>query len=184
MRVIDVRSCLCRNRQRQAVWRLRTRSRWLCNYKSFYTLPHAVLHETRIALWKVPQDYRVSRGHLSHKAQPWFVRDSIAFQTSCSRHVRTLAVRRSLNKMHTRAADAPWMKHILIPRGYAVTYGHERKEMNGPEKPWRNATISILQHRTRVIQGVATGSDSIRWVSVSRWTPSVINIHLDTFIKI
>lgn len=135
MRVIDVRSCLCRNRQRQAVWRLRTRSRWQCNYKSLYT--HCNTCCTRHGIMEMRQGFFSKLHGITHHKITRTTRALRDSKASSSRAVLNkplatrvhITVRRETLIRCTRvAADAPWMKRILIPRGYIVSHGRERKE--------------------------------------------------------
>jgi len=158
MRVIDVRSCLCRNRQRQAVWRLRTRSRWQCNYKSLYT--HCNTCYTRHASRGYTKGFSKLYAITYHKitrTTRFMIRRHLlscrlkqaACDTRASRCVETLI------RCTRVAADAPWMKRILIPRGYAISHGRERKERwmdpRNRGETW-SSRFCNANHRARVIR--------------------------------
>lgn len=162
MRVIDVHSCLCRNRQRQAVWRLRTRSRWQCNYKSLYIhTATRVMRGVHLAkgfskLYGIAYEIARTTRFVIRRHIPSRRLKQAACDTRASRCVETLI------RCTRVAADAPWMKRILIPRGYAVSHGRERKE-RWMDRRDRGETWSSrfcnANHRPRVIRSVTAGSD-------------------------
>lgn len=170
MRVIDVHSCLCRNRQRQAVWRLWTRSRWQCNYKSLYT--HRNTCYTRHASRRYTKGFSKLYGityKIAHTTRFMIRRHILSRclkQAACN-DTRASRCVETLIRCTRVAADETYLDPPRIRR---LAWTRAKREMNGPGKTKEKRDYLDFAVRIIALRTSYTGRLERKWHhALSQW---------------